>query len=362
MKLKKNREPVWKGWGPLLLLIVLSLHFSACGALKEIKEAATGLKTTLKKGDKLLDKADTSTIEPFTRNAARGFIAGVNLDSLKVQGFVNNLLLELDHTLTRELDELKLNGLDAELSRNLRGVLDNDTLRQSFKTLLADLIMDLEKRKIKLNVEVNLNDEALLTLVDKLKTGLLNDSTAKDLTNVLNQALLGLSQGGGLDSLLSKVSASVADVDRKLAEQNKSWQKFVDKLWIALASLLVLGVLGVGYFFRKRAQYKKLATVLTKGIDQIADRQDYDRILEVINNQVEAQQIRKQLIGILEEHQGEYPKKARYGTYADRSLELIQEALNGDNEIRNKILAHAKTEPELLNFIQERLHRNQVVN
>lgn len=362
MKLKKNREPVWTRWAQLLLLILLSLHFSACGTLKEIKGAAAGLKTTLKKGDKLLDKADTSTIEPITRNAARGFISGVVLDSIKVQGFVDNLLAELDQTLTRELDELKLNGLDAELSRNLRGVLDNDTLRQSFKNLLADLIMDLEKKKIKLNVEVNLNDEALLTLVDKLKTGLLNDSTAKDLSKVLNQALLGLSQGRGLDSLLAKVSTSVADVDRKLAEQNKSWQKFVNKLWLALASLLVLAMIGVGYFFRKRAQYKKLATVLTKGIDQIADRQDYDRILEVINNQVEAQQIRKQLIGILEEHKGEYPKKTQHKAYADRSLKLIGEALNGDDKMRNKILAQAKTEPDLLDFIQEKLNQGQPLN
>lgn len=356
MNLKENAKSKGRFLVQTLLLLMLCLCFSTCDTLKSLKKTGQDMSTTLKKVDKILDKADTSTIEPITRNAARGFVSGVDLESMKVQGFVDNLLKELDGALSREMGELKLKGFSTELSQNLRAVLDNDSLRLSFKKLLSDVLLDVEKRKVKVNVDLNLNDEELLQIVEDLKSGLLNDSTAAGLSKVLDDALLGLAKGGGLDSLLSKVNASIADVDRRLAEQNKSWRKFLTKLGLIVGALLLLGILAIAYFFRKRGQYKRLATVLTKGIDQIADRGDYDRILTLINNQVDAQQVRKQLIGILQAHQGEYPGKTQHINYADRTLKLLREALNGNQEIRDKILDQAKAEPQWMQFVQHKLN------
>ena len=335
---------------PVFLLSLFLLYLSSCSIGK-----------TVNKG---LDGIDKSKIRAITEQAGKGLIAGINLDSIKTQGLITRLLQDLDTAVNQEINGIELHLLKKRITLTLDSILVStvddpvkyDKLKNRITSLVSSLVQAIQKDINGLNLDL-VNDK-LLNELDELRAALLGPETSDQLSLVLTNALDSVAGSAALVKIISKVNTVVEDVNKKADKQMDSLRRTIKILIYGLIGLGLLVLFIIGYAYRKRVQsnkYKELAALLTKGLDQIKSQKDYDRIVEWINLNADTQQVRKPLLDILAQHQGQYPGKVKSATYAERTIELINTALNGNEDMRNKILSAAKTEPGFLNYLQQKL-------
>lgn len=321
--------------------------------------------------NKTLGNIDTNKIKNLTRAAGNGLISGIDLNSLKTDQVLKGLLQGLDTLVNQELDGIRLNALQKRIAFALDSILTStvsDTakfnmLQRRLGTLLSTVISGLENDLNSL--DLGPANQKLRNDLAALRDELLGAKTAAQLGAVLNTALDSIAQGGALVSITTKIDDILNKANDKADQQMNNLRSTINRLVYGLIGLAVVIFLIVVYAFWKRRQlqqYKELSVVLTKGIDQISNQAEYDRVCNVISSEADARQVRSNLNTVLKENKAEYLKKAQYTNYSDRTLELFREALNGNQEVHNRILTHAQTDPELLNFIQQKLNKPQSIN
>ncbi|MDX2071293.1 MAG: hypothetical protein SFV55_22895 [Haliscomenobacter sp.] len=349
----RTSSPIWS----MVYLVLVLFGLNACALSKNL--------------NKTLGNIDTTNIKNLTRAAGNGLISGIDLNALKTDQVLKGLLQGLDTLVNQELDGIRLNALQKRLAFALDSILTStvsDTtkfklLQRQLGGLLSTVISGLEKDLNSLDLSPA--NQKLRNDLAALRDELLGAKTAAQLGFVLNTALDSIAQGGALVSITTKIDDILDDANKKADQQMKSLRSTINRLVYGLIGLGVVIFLIVVYAFWKRRQlqqYKELSVVLTKGIDQISNQAEYDRVRNVISSEADARQVRSNLNTVLKENKGEYLKKNQYANYSDRTLELFREALNGNQEVRNRILAQAQTDPELLNFIQQKLNKPQSIN
>jgi hypothetical protein len=356
MNLKQKSRAPSPIWSVVYLGLVL-IGLNACALSKDL--------------NKTLGNIDSVKIKNLTRAAGNGLLSGIDLNSLKTDQLLKGLLQGLDTLVNQELDGIRLNALQKRIAFALDSILTStvsDTakfniLQRRLGSLLSTVISGLEND---LNgLDLSPANQKLRNDLAALRDELLGAKTAAQLGFVLNTALDSIAKGGALVSITTKIDDILDKANDKADQQMKNLRSTINMLIYGLIGLVALIFLIVVYAFWKRRQlqkYKELSVVLTKGIDQISNQAEYDRVRNAISSEADARHVRSNLNTVLKENKEEYLKKAQYADYSDRTLELFREALNGNQEVRNRILAHAQTDPELLNFIQQKLNKPQSIN
>lgn len=356
MNLKRKSRAPSPVWSMVYLGLIL-IGLNACSLSRNV--------------NKTLGNIDSIKIKNLTRAAGSGLISGIDLNSLKTDQLLKGLLQGLDTLVNQELDGIRLNALQRRIAFALDSILTStvsDTtkfniLQRRLGSLLSTVIAGLEKD---LNgLDLSSANQKLRNDLAALRDELLGAKTAAQLGFVLNTALDSIAQGGALVSITTKIDEILNKANDKADQQMKNLHSTIRLLIYGLIGLGILIFLIFVYAFWKRRQlqqYKELSLVLTKGIDQISNQAEYDRVRDAISSEADARQVRSNLKTVLEKNKAEYLKKAQYADYSNRTLALFRDALNGNQEVRNRILAHAQTDPELLNFIQQKLNKPQSVN
>lgn len=309
--------------------------------------------------NKTLSRIDSLPIKALTHAAGAGVIEGIDLSKLQTEILLKGLLQDLDTLLNQELEGIQIHRLQVRMTHAIDSILvhvANDpakfqALEGRVKALLTQVFAGLQKE---INgVELQGLRQKLQADLASLRNELLGPETSTQLGKVLTTALDSVAQSGALVSIITKIDKVIETIDGKADKQITSLRRTLNLLiWGAGAVVFLI----MAYAFWKRRQlqqYKKLSLVLSKGIDQIANREDYDQIRDQINERADALQVRRNLVQLLKQHQGEYPVKEKYHQVnAERAWDLVQHALNGNQELRDKILAQAKTEPALQHFIE----------
>lgn len=312
--------------------------------------------------NKTLGRIDSLPIKALTHAAGAGIMEGIDLNKLQTDVLLKGLLQDLDTLLNQELENVQIQRLQLRMTRALDSILmhvANDpvkfqALEGRVKTLLAQVFSGLQKEMN--GVELQGLRQKLQADLALLRNELLGPETSTQLGKMFTTALDSVAQSGALVSIITKIDKVIETIDGKADKQITSLRRTINLL-IWGAGAVVFLIMAYAFWQRRRMQqFKKLSLVLTKGVDQISSREDYDQIRDRINERADALQVRRNLVQLLTQHQGEYPVKEKYHQVnAERAWDLVQHALNGNQELRDKILAAAKTEPALHHFIEAKI-------
>jgi hypothetical protein len=340
-----------------LLGLAMILSLSGCKAIKAVNQFFD------KKTAETRGAAVNKSIKGAGENLGQGLMKGIRTDSIQVDGLVDRLLEDLDRVLSREMNELKLKGLDAEFAATLKNAFEDPAMRQSLNSLVIGLLNDLEgdlkNRRFPIQIDPKINQENLQQALNGLRDSLLSQSTSEGLAKTLDLAMLQLAEKGGLDSLLGKVNKSVNEIDKKVAEQTAQIRTMTKRFWTTLfAAILLIAVL-LGHHFRKQRQHKKLMALLTQGVDQIKNQQEYDQIRDWINGQATEAGLQKVLSDFVKNRQATYANKLKYSdlaqdqAYDKRLLDLLQQNMSPDNQ--SQLLAQTKDDVAFSSYVKSRL-------
>lgn len=325
-----------------LLSLALIMLISACDVLKlqpaidqvEEKSAAIG------------------------ENLARGALQGI--DTTKLDALVKRLTDQVGNSLTEQLDSVSFRKLEDSLRVVVNGLLTEGT--QSIKVFLADttnfdqLKIELATITGSLRSEVDrtvagivpnaLNDESLARIY-ALRDSLLGATTSLMLRNALVGSLEELIISEQLDSLLRKVSLVVETTTTRVDDTAQGISKTILTAGLVVGGVvLAMAILFLVLWLRKRSLAKNqenLLVNLTKAIDAIPTKDDYDKTIAYLQRQLSASEGEEQseiLSNILQQHQAQYVQKQKYKAYQER---LIEQLKGSDREglLRRQLLQDA---------------------
>lgn len=335
----------------LVFACLICLIYS-CGTLTQIKNTAIPIGTAFEKIDSILGKAQHRRIGDITKEAGEGLVSGINLDSIKVDKLVANVLHDLGPVLNHQLSRIELDTLQLKISSLIKKVITDKEIPAGIDSLLASIIQNVTKRPIKLRIDPVLNDEKLLRTVDTLLMTLLNEKNADGLSGMLNKTLLSISQSPGLDSILNKINKPLD----KIEGERIGWKKNIKLLLGGIAGLILLSA--AVYAWRKRTQYKALSALLTKNIDSISSREEYDQVVKSIQMQAADAKLKAVLDNLIKENKEHYLVKNKFTSNTENTIHAIHQILSQTPELKNKLLSHTEQNQELNDFIKEKITKS----
>ncbi|MCB0632152.1 MAG: hypothetical protein R2824_16170 [Saprospiraceae bacterium] len=322
---------------PLVFLFALALFAltSGCGILKGLEDRSDDI------GKKLV----------------QGALEGI--DTTKLDNLVKRLTDQVGNSLTTQLDSVSFHKLEDSLRVVVSGLLDEGT--QSLSGFLADTTnfdqLELELAAITGNLRSELdgtmaglvpqalNDENLARIY-ALRDSLLGATTSLMLRNALVGSLEELIISKELDSLINKVSKVVEHTTGKVDDTAKGISKTILTAGLVVGGvLLLLAALFLVLWLRKRSLAKNqegLLVNLTKAIDAIPTKDDYDKTVAYLQRQLDAAEDKEQseiLTNILQEHKAQYAQKKRYRDYQERLIEQLKNS-DRDGVLRRQLLEH----------------------
>jgi primosomal protein N'' len=347
--------------GCFMACILIMLSFSGCKAIRAVNQFFD------KKAAETRGARINKTIKDAGENLGQGLMKGIRTDSIQVDGLVDRLLEDLDRILSREMNELKLKGLDAEFAATLKNAFEDPAMRQSLEKLALGLLdgleTDLKNRRFSIQIDPKISQENLQQVLNSLRDSLLSQNTSAGLANTIDMALLKLAAKGGLDSLLGKVNNSVdksaIGLEKRLDKQTAQIKNMAKRFWTTLIGAILLIAVLLGHHFRKQRQHKKLMALLTQGVDQIKNQQEYDQIRDWINGRASEVGLQKVLGDFVKNHQAEYPNKLKYRDLAQaqdfdqRLLDLLQQ--NISQEKQSQLMARLKDDVAFSSYVRSRL-------
>jgi hypothetical protein len=319
--------------------LVLIIFLSACDVLK-LQPA--------------IDSVEEKS-EAIGEKLARGALQGI--DTTKLDALVKRLTEQVGNSLTEQLDSVSFRKLEDSLRVVVNGLLTEGT--QSIKVFLADttnfdqLKIELATITGSLRSEVDrtvagivpnaLNDESLARIY-ALRDSLLGTTTSLMLRNALVGSLEELIISEELDSLLKKVSLVVETTTTRVDDTAKGISKTILTAGMIVGGVvLALAILFLVLWLRKRSLAKtqeNLLVNLTKAIDAIPTKDDYDKTIAYLQQQLNAAESKEQrevLSNILQEHQVQYVQKQKYKAYQERLIEQLKGA-DQEGGLRRQLL------------------------
>ncbi len=338
----------------LISLLIFTL-FSSCDVLK--------LGTNI---DKIEERSDTIGMK-----LSAGLLSG--LDTSRVDALVDRIFAQAGKSLKKEMDSVEYQQLRDSLKVVVLGVLNEGV--DSIKDLMSDTTqLDGMDRKLQSIVEgitakmdktvarliPNLLEQENLAKIYELRDSLLGATTTELLKNVLTTSLESLVESQELDSLITRITTEVDRTTDKVDQSAQGISKTVARIGLTIGGiLLALAVLFFVLWFRKRSlakQQEALVLNLTKAIDAIPTKEDYDHtiaFLQEIMNAKSDSKLHEILNGILTKNEDQYPQKKKYKTYYLRLIELLKN--NDANKAIQRQLLDKAEDDDFRKFIEEEL-------
>lgn len=337
-----------------VLMVLLCLLGASCDILKLGKAI-----------DQVEEKADI-----IGANLGSGLIEGI--DTAQLDSLVNRLVRGAGNTLNEEIDGVSIQNLEDQLRVAVIGILNEG--RDSLNAILADTSalenLDVKMQGIlsKMTRQINkaiadlipnaLNDRNLGRIY-ALRDSMLGPTTARLLEEALLRSMDRLIDNPKLDTLIAKFSGVVNETTEKIDTSVFKIDKTVARIGGIILSIIAgLAVLFFVLWLRKRSQnkqQKELLVNLTKAIDSIPKKSDYDQTIAFLQHQINTSDPRqhKLLNDILEEHKDQYTQKNKYKNYERRLIEYLKNK-NQDRSISQQIYSDVDDE-DFKDFVRREL-------